>query len=198
MSVIFLDDFNRAPSVTVGNGWSQSGAVYVNGVLGANEPGSIWRTLPAGANLDVQFDVAAWSYGDLYLKLLTSNRLNGYGVSVATGAVVLYRYNNGNSVILAVNNSFNSSSPATYRLTVGASTVTVFRNGSQILQATDTTHARSGLTTCQVDLVGVYEWDPDWGDWYYDVYADNVAIYGTATQITVPIHLLRTQMIPAL
>lgn len=52
MSILFLDNFNRANSTTLGNGWSQLGAnkpaINSNSAYNLTDWGWAWRSLPTG------------------------------------------------------------------------------------------------------------------------------------------------------
>ena len=210
--LVFADDFNRANSATVGNGWSQASDVSSRGINNneiyltsgtGNSSFWLWRPhnlsddtrqraeLTYTATTRVGYNVADHVAVGFFQN---SNRLdqnNGY---------LFYLHNTLGRIFRVTNSAVYTELAIRYNVGDAAGKRLLFeRNGSQFIAsiegtswqitATDSTHtnlpftgiqmrASAGTNTNRADDFALYEFIP--------------------TETTAPIHLLRTQMIPAL
>lgn len=196
MSVIFLDDFNRANSTTVGNGWIKSEWTHItvaNNRLESRGGGTIYRDMPSGSTLDVS--VVAYGSESVVVQFMDPalSVAPGYSFSTTGQGITLRRMNtNGVSTLLGSAPVGQLATTAkTFRLTLTDTQVLVSVDGSAVMTVTDSIINRSSLTRVQLGMYPKYDgkWGgPDGEEWISwivgECYADNFTIYGTATEPT--------------
>jgi len=183
MAIVFLDDFNRANSTTLGNDWGQS-EEYRPEILGnaafnnRTQVAEAFRDLPVGANLSMEATFYRQGLGTgnpfaiLWFGPSGSQSLNTdgtYYVAIGVSSFSLVRRTTVTTT-LATSTERLSTTPATIGLIVGETTVSVTYNGTEVMVANDTTFARSSLAVAAFRL--------SFSTVSNGTYADDFTIYG--------------------